>query len=122
MRQTNKKRSFGKHRKSSFLEVNFDKQILALHVAMVDKLLANPSLIEQVKEQLEQRNQAGRIRYSEYINWFSIIDLFEQPETFKKEVLQDTPFMRKCRRNTPLVGIITESERQEALNSSGINL
>ena len=90
-----------------------DKQILALHCAMADKLLAHPALLAQAQQTLEQRYQAGQLRHSAYIHWYAILDSIDTPALFREELLRDDDRMRKLRRRTVLVGILTEQERQQ---------
>ena len=92
-----------------------DKQILRLHAAMADKLLAEPERLAQVLNTLEQRYQAGLLRHSGYIHWYSILDCINQPELFKAALLDSGERMNKLRRRTVLVGILTEDERQAIL-------
>ena len=94
-----------------------DKQILALHKAMADKLLAEPELKQQVLHTLEMRYNAGQLRHSAYIHWFSLLDQLNQPEVFLSELLSDSERMRKLRRRTIFVGILTEAERQAVLQA-----
>ena len=93
-----------------------DSQILRLHSAMADKLLADPALVQQVKHTLEQRYQAGLLRHSGYIHWYSILDCIDQPALFRSALLDDGERMRKLRRRTVLVGILTEQERLALLS------
>jgi len=95
-----------------------DAQILRLHRAMADKLLAEPQRLTQVLTTLEQRYQAGLLRHSAYIHWFSILDCINQPELFKAALLDNGERMNKLRRRTVLVGILTEDERQAILTES----
>ena len=97
-----------------------DSQILVIHAAIADKLIQHPELIEQVLQQLEQRKELGRINYSQYITWFSILEQINTPKIFKQAILEDSPKMRKFRRNTPLVNILTEEERQNALSTGAL--
>ncbi|HEY0924954.1 hypothetical protein [Rheinheimera pacifica] len=92
-----------------------DAQILRLHSAMADKLLAEPERLQQVLNTLEQRYQAGLLHHSGYIHWFSILDCINQPELFKAALLDSGERMNKLRRRTVLVGILTEDERQAIL-------
>ncbi|MBU1310564.1 MAG: hypothetical protein KKE30_13665 [Gammaproteobacteria bacterium] len=92
-----------------------DCQILRLHSAMADKLLAQPELVTQVLQTLEQRYQAGLLRHSGYIHWYSILDCINEPKLFRSALLDDSERMRKLRRRTVLVGILTEDERQAVL-------
>ena len=120
MRQRNKKHRPYQIKKTGIKDENIDRQILAIHSAIADKLISQPELIEQVKMQLEQRKELGRLSYSQYITWYSILELIGAPDRFKTAVLEDTPKMRKFRRNTPFVNILTEGERQKALKSNSI--
>lgn len=88
-----------------------DAQILRLHSAMADKLLAQPERLTQVLSTLEQRYQAGLLRHSGYVHWYSILDCINQPELFKAALLDNGERMNKLRRRTVLVGILTEQER-----------
>ena len=92
-----------------------DAQILRLHSAMADKLLAEPERLQQVLNTLEQRYQAGLLRHSGYIHWYSILDCINQPEVFRTALLDNGERMNKLRRRTVLVGILTEDERQAIL-------
>lgn len=92
-----------------------DKQILRLHAAMGDKLLAEPERLTQVLNTLEQRYQAGLLRHSSYIHWYSILDCIGQPELFRSALLDNGERMSKLRRRTILVGILTEQERMALL-------
>ena len=95
-----------------------DAQILRLHSAMADKLLAQPELVTQVLQTLEQRYQAGLLRHSSYIHWYSILDCINQPQLFRSALLDNGERMNKLRRRTVLVGILTEDERQAILTES----
>ncbi|MBZ9610438.1 hypothetical protein [Rheinheimera maricola] len=88
-----------------------DKHILHLHRAMADKLLAEPWRITDIRQTLERRYQAGQIRHSGYIHWYSILDCIDQPELFKAALLDGGERMSKLRRRTVLVGLLTEPER-----------
>ncbi len=92
-----------------------DSQILRLHSAMADKLLAQPELVKQVWQTLEQRYQAGLLRHSSYIHWYSILDCVNEPQLFRNALLDNGERMRKLRRRTVLVGILTEQERMSLL-------
>jgi hypothetical protein len=92
-----------------------DAHILRLHSAMADKVLANPALLAHISQTLEQRYQAGLLRHSGYIHWYSILDCFNTPELFKAALLDNSEQMRKYRRRTIFTGILTEEERQAVL-------
>ncbi len=100
-----------RHRASNKAHDATDKQILLLHQAMVDKLLADPQQVANIYQRLEQRYQAGQLRHSAYIHWHSILDCIDQPEVFRRELLDEGERMGKLRRRTILTGILTEQER-----------
>ena len=95
-----------------------DHRILQLHAAMVDKIIAQPELIDQIKVTLDNRLEMGKIRHGGHLTWHCILELITHPRAFKEAVLADTPHMRRLRRKTPFVGILTEEERQNALIGS----
>ncbi len=117
--KTNRRRGY-QVKKTSMKDIHIDRQILALHKAMVDKLLKHPELVDKVRQTLIQRQQSGRLRHSEYITWESLLMVMDTPELFKNGVLEDSEKMRKYRRRTPFVGILTEAERQAALDADAI--
>lgn len=82
---------------------------------MADKLLAEPERLQHILHTLEQRYQAGILRHSSYIHWYSILDCINQPELFKAALLDSGERMCKLRRRTVLVGVLTEQERQAIL-------
>lgn len=94
-----------------------DKHILALHSAMADKLLANPAYINSVRATLERRYQAGQLRHSAYIHWHCVLDCVNEPSLFRQALLCDGERMRKLRRRTILVGILSEQERDAVLQN-----
>lgn len=102
-------------RKSGLKEKFVDRQILALHKAMVEKLICVPKLREKVVSIIEERYENGRLRHGAYLTWICLMDNIEDHEMFRQGVLEDTPRMNKLRRQTPFVGVLTEEERQEAL-------
>lgn len=110
-------RSRMRDRPKTAQQENIDKQILCLHKAMAEKLIANHQYISQVINTIEVRYQCGKMRYGAYLFWSSLIEHIHQPELFMASVLDNSPQTTKYRRQTPLVGILTESERQEALET-----
>ncbi len=102
-------------KKSSVKDELIDRQILAIHMAMVEKILNHPELHQQVFDILEERLAAGKIRYGGYMAWFSLMDNIDNQTLFKQGVLENSPRMKRLRRSTPFVGIITEEERETAL-------
>jgi len=44
----------------------------------------------------------------------------DSPEIFLAALLEDTPKLRKWRRRTPFVGVLTEEERQHALSQNAV--
>lgn len=102
-------------RKTSIKDDLIDKQILAIHRAMVEKVLATPELIDDLKQRLKDKRDNGEISYSEFITWYSVMELSDEPEVFRSGVLEDSKQMRRLRRKTPFVGILSEDERQQAI-------
>ena len=108
-------------KKQSIKDDFVDKQVLAIHQAIVAKVIQHPELISNVLEVLQRRKNQGRMSYGAYITWLSICELVSEPETFQKAILEDSPKMRRFRRETPFVGILTEQEREQALMSNAID-
>jgi len=104
-----------KVRKTGIKDENIDRQILVLHRAMVDKLLREKQLVPELLEKLEQRKAQGLLGYGSWLTWYSLLEQIEDDMAFRQGVLADPPRMRKLRRTTPLTGILTEEERQQAL-------
>lgn len=117
-RGKNKTQGAGRSRKQGFKDHNIDRQILALHQAIGQKVLQQPTLADQVKQTLEDRLAAGKIRYGAYITWHSILDMLDEPETFYHALTDMSPKMCQLRRKTPFVGVLTEEERQAALDNA----
>lgn len=107
-------------KKTGIKDENIDRQIIAIHRAIAEKLLAHLELAEQVKTRLEKQRDEKKIRYSHFINWYSILELIDQPEVFMNAMTEDTPQMRRLRRKTPFVGILNEEERQRAINHNAL--
>ena len=99
-----------------------DVQIQALHQAIADKLLAQPIRIDAVRQKLEQRYHAGQLRHSAYIHWHCILDASDDPQLFRRELLSDDERMRKLRRRTIMVGILTEYERKQVLSALALGV
>ncbi|NMP31345.1 hypothetical protein HII17_07205 [Thalassotalea sp. M1531] len=97
-----------------------DKQITAIHQAIVEKLIVQPELIVQVQQRLDDKREQGSIGYGAYITWTSILELYDDQEAFRQGILEDTQQMKRLRRTTPFVGVLTEQERKEALESGAI--
>ena len=116
----NKRRAGYQIKKTSSKDINIDRQIWVLHYAMVEKLLKHPELADTVRQTLIKRQESGRLRHSEYITWESLLMIMDEPELFRRGVLEDSEKMRKYRRRTPFVGILTEAERQAALDADAI--
>lgn len=95
---------------------NIDKQILCLHKAMGEKLIANHHYITQVVETIQARYECGTMGHGAYLFWSSLIEHIEQPTLFMETLLENSPQVTQYRRQTPLVGILTEEERQTVLN------
>lgn len=111
-KKTDKPYSVGK---SGLKEKFVDRQILAIHKVMVEKLIKHPELRKQVVQTIEERYQQGRLRHGAYLTWICLMDNIEDHDRFRAGVLEDTPRMNKLRRQTPFVGVLTEAERQRAI-------
>jgi hypothetical protein len=107
-------------KKMGFKDENIDRQIVAIHQAMAQKVLANPELVNEVTQRLDTWRETGRIRYGDYIMWISILDLLDEPSSFTKAMTEFTYQMRKLRRKTPFIGILTEAERQSSLDAHAL--
>lgn len=102
-------------RKSGLKEKFVDRQVLALHKAMVEKLIRYPELRKKVIAVIEERYENGRLRHGAYLTWICLMENADDHNLFRNGVLEDTPRMNKLRRQTPFVGVLTESEREDAL-------
>lgn len=118
--KSNKKNRPYRVKKTGIKDENIDRQILVLHQAIANKLLAEPDLLEQVKAKLEERRDNGQLGYGAYMHWVSVLELYAEPEQFCAGITEDSPYLRKLRRRTPFVGILTEQERQHALLQNAI--
>lgn len=110
-------RSRSRQRSKTAQQENLDKQILHLHKAMAEKLMANHQYIPQVLETIAARYESGKMRHGAYLFWSSLLEYIDQPTLFMDSLLEDSPLIQKYRRQTPLVGILTEQERQTVLSS-----
>lgn len=117
-RGKNKPHGASRSRKHGIKDHNIDRQILALHQAIGRKILQQPELVEQVKKTLEDRLASGKYHYGAYITWHSILDMINEPGTFYDSLTDLSPKMCQLRRKTPFVGVLTEEERQAALNNA----
>jgi hypothetical protein len=118
--KSNKRNRPYRVKKTGIKDENIDRQILVLHQAIANKLLTEPALLEQVKAKLEERRDYGQLGYGAYMHWVSVLELYQQPEQFRQGITEDSPYLRKLRRRTPFVGILTEQERQQALLQNAI--
>lgn len=116
--------SYSKHAKRKPYQIKkttirddfIDKQVLAIHKAMAKKVLAQPELIEIVKTTLEKKREEGRMGYGAYLTWFSLLDIaLDDPKAFYTGVTDYDKRMRRLRRSTPFVNILTEEEREQAI-------
>lgn len=110
---TNRKRN--RNNKHSIKSDNIDKQILQLHIAMAEKIVKNPQLILPVIDKLEERYANNKMHYGAYLTWHSLLELIDTPTEFVAQMSEDSNSMRKLRRKSPMVGILTESERVTVL-------
>ncbi len=107
-------------KKTGVKDENIDRQILVLHQAIAAKLLTEPALLDKVRAKLEERRDNGQLGYGAYLHWVSVLELYSQPELFCQGITEDSPYLRKLRRRTPFVGILTEQERQHALQQDAM--
>ncbi len=90
-----------------------DHQILLVHREIAHKLIEQPDLIEQVEEKLEQRFAQGLVYYGVYISWQGIIELKEDVHHLAQQLCENTKEMNKLRRNSPFVGLLSDSELEK---------
>jgi hypothetical protein len=95
-----------------------DQQIWLLHQAMATKLLQQPALATMIRLRLDNWQQQGQIRHGAYLFWNCLLDLLPEPERFCAELLSWELQICKYRRRTPLLGLLSETERQAALQQS----
>ena len=107
-------------KKTGVKDEYIDRQILAIHLAIVNKILAEPALGTQVFNTLDARRLEGKIGYGEYITWYSLLEIIDDPDSFKRGVLEYSGKMRKYRRRTPFINILTEEERNNAIQAGAI--
>ncbi|WP_166425724.1 hypothetical protein [Paraglaciecola sp. 20A4] len=111
-----------RQRSNSLQYDNIDRQILVLHKAMVDKLVMRPELRQQIIDTIESRYANGQLRHGGYLIWTCLMEYIDdQPDVFIQGVLADTPQMRKLRRRTPFVNLLTEAERVAALTETALS-
>lgn len=79
------------------------------------KLINNPMFLQQAQDNLDTRHNQGNIAYGAYLTWSALLELSVDPDKFMTALLEDSPKMRRLRRNTPFIGLLTEQERQDAL-------
>lgn len=123
-RQSKKKHRPYQVKKTGLKDENIDRQILVIHVAMANKLLVNnkgdKQLVNKVLNSLVERREEGRMGYGEYLTWLSVMEFIDREDEFINVISEDSPRMRKLRRKTPFVGILTEDERQAALDTNSL--
>lgn len=107
-------------RKFGVLDTNIDRQIWAIHEAIVDKLIADPRLIEQVKASIEQKMEEGHPRFKSLRSWWFILEGCRTHEQLRSEILEESDYKRKLRRATPFSGILSEEERVAALEKAAV--
>lgn len=94
-----------------------DRQIWLIHQQMVEKLLANPALLPPLQQQLEQTQQQGLLRHSEYLFWHCAFALYPDGPAFRAAILSIEPGPTKYRRRTRLQGLLSETERAALLQT-----
>ncbi|MCW8107887.1 hypothetical protein OPS25_05165 [Alteromonas ponticola] len=96
-------------------QVVIDRQILALHKAMVDKVVARPELCEILQNNLERYKEMGLLSYGSALLWESILAAYSNPTIFRELILSNEQRMAQLRRRTIFSGILTENEREKVL-------
>lgn len=91
-----------------------DRRILNIHKVIAEKLRSQPELLEIVIEKLEHRYAVGLIRHGSYINWCSVLDHKDDMYRLTALLCEDSFLMKKLRRQSPFVGLLTEEEREKA--------
>jgi hypothetical protein len=119
-----RQRDYG-HKRTSMKEEFIDRQITVLHRAIAEKLVflhkqGDQKMIINVLATMDERRESGRMRYGEYLTWQSLLEIIDDTDAFIKGMIEDTSQMRKYRRSTPFVGILTEEERTIALEKNAI--
>ena len=110
-------RSRQRSHRRSIRDHNIDNQVLVLHKAMAEKLINQPQLAQKVSAKIGERYAYGKMHHGAYLTWTAIVESVTQPDVFLNALLEDSPRMRKLRRKSPLVGLLTEEERQHALDA-----
>lgn len=119
-----RKRAYA-HKRTSIKEEFVDRQIIALHLAIAEKIIAqvemgNRDYINHVQTVMDERREQGRMHYGEYLTWQSLLEIVDDAKAFKAGLIEDTTQMKKYRRRTPFVGILTETERTAALEKNAV--
>lgn len=104
---------------SSRDKLRVDHQSLALHEVIANKIAQQPALLDVGRARLEERYASGLIRYGTYMQWDSILRLYnhEDPTLFKDTLLAKDPCTMGLRRQTIFTGILTEEERAKILDT-----
>lgn len=109
------RKSRSRERPQSAQQQNIDIQILCLHKAMAEKIIANHDFIPQIQQTIETRYESGKMRHGAYLFWSTLLEFIDEPELFLSQLLDQSPQIKKYRRQTPFVGVLTEQERQAVL-------
>ncbi len=92
-----------------------DQQSLCLHACIAKKIIANPALLNQVYDTLEQRYGDGLISYGSYLHWQAILNQSNDHEQFYNALTAKDKTTTALRRRTIFVGILNEKERSDCL-------
>ena len=98
-----------------------DQQILLVHREIAKKLLKQPRLIQLVEEKLEQRYADGLVYYGAYISWLSVLELKPEMPKLAEQLCEPSSEMNKLRRNSPFVGLLSDSELENLSSSTDQN-
>lgn len=107
-----------RRRKTAMVDENIDRQILVIHQAIMAKLARQPDRVEQVKLSIEEKMEQGHPKFKSLRNWWFILEGCRDIKELTEAVLEDSSRLRQLRRHTPFTGILTETERQQALHEA----
>ncbi len=92
-----------------------DQRSLCLHRCIARKIEANPTLLEQVYNTLEQRYAQGLVSYGSYLHWQAILSQGVEHDKLYNALTADDKTTTALRRKTIFTGVLTEKERSDCL-------
>ncbi|MCW8091374.1 hypothetical protein [Alteromonas sp. ASW11-130] len=96
-------------------QIIIDRQILALHKAMVEKVISRPQLFEVLQDNLKRYQKMNILSYGSALLWEGILATYVEPLMFREMVLSKEQRITHLRRRTIFSGILTEAEREDVL-------